>query len=810
MLQSKANKLRLWFCVGKPTDSFSVVVDLLKSVFSEIYKGMENIFTLRRISTGVCLMLALGMGRASAQSYFSSTQEEFGKSRIQYKRFEWLTIRSNNFEFNYYRSGDKIAQNAAKIAEGEYDRITELLGYTPFTTMKIFLYNSPQELEQSNIGLTAPIDLDGSILNLAKSRVQIAYTGNEEQFKQQLIQQIARLFVYDMLYGGSLKEVLQSSLLLTVPEWYMAGISAYISGDNENPLVLDRMRTTILKNKDKKIETIQGKDAEIIGQSIWNYIAVRYGKDNISNILNLTRIIRTEESSITSTLGISYSRFMKEWRDYYANSQYATNEEKTPDNSQKKPEISPNNSLVETKQKLELRPGEVDTDNYEFDAENIIKSLAAETAKAKGETTDKAIPKPGRFKETLKIKGPFAYENIVIANDIKSDFLVDPVRRMGMKNTLVMNDLLENHSIKLGLFITPILRNHDVYLGYNNNVRRVDWGVDIQRRSISLSELDNRSLYLFRPLNINTPQTTVLSIDRRLYYNRFSAFASYPFSQYLKAVIAPNLTSTSDIDVSDLGRKNLQSIYLGFRGELVYDNTTPLFSKVLIGTRAKIRLDRSYSFKTSSENFSRMVIDARHYRKLFGSVILAGRLSYSRSLGKAPKVTILGGVENSINRSIEQTNGQAVGVPRDLRDILFYDFAGNLRGFNFAKLYGTSHLLTNLELRLPLAQYVSKGSLTSNFLRNLQFVGFTDVGTAWYGSKGPFNRQNSLNTEILGGGQNPFRATVTNFKNPFLVGYGFGVRTTILGYFVKADYAWGLEDKEVNPPKLYLSLGYDF
>lgn len=771
---------------------------------------MENLFALRRIITLACLMLSLSMSRVSAQNYFSSTQEEFGKNRIQYKRFEWLTIRSNNFEFNYYRSGDKIAQNAAKIAEGEYDRITELLGYTPFTSMKIFLYNSPKELEQSNIGLSAPTDLDGSILNLAKSRVQIAYTGNEDQFKQELVHQIARLFVYDMLYGGSLKEVLQSSLLLTVPEWYMAGISAYISADNDNPLILDRMRTVILKNKDKKIETIQGKDAEIIGQSIWNYIAVRNGKDNISNILNLTRIIRTEESSITSTLGVSYSRFLKEWREFYANSLYASTEEKNQDNIIKKPNVTTNNSIAETKQKLELKAGEVDTDNYEFDAENIIKSLAAENSKVKGESSDKTIPKSGRFKEVLKIKGPLAYENIVIANDIKSEFLVDPVRRMGMKNTLVMNDLLENHSIKLGLFITPILRNHDVFLGYNNNVRRVDWGVDIQRRSISLSELDNRSLYLFRPLNINTPQTTVLSIDRRLYYNRFSAFASYPFSQYLKAVLSPNITSTSDIDVSDLGRKNLQSIYLGFRGELVYDNTTPLFSKVLVGTRAKIRLERSFSFKTSSENFSRMVIDARHYRKLFGSVILAARLSYSRSLGKAPKVTILGGVENTINRSIEPTNGQSVGVPRDLRDILFYDFGGNLRGFNFAKLYGTSHLLTNLELRLPLAQYVSKGSLTSNFLRNLQFVGFTDVGTAWYGNKGPFNRQNSLNTEIIGGGQNPFRATVTNFKNPFLVGYGIGVRTTILGYFVKADYAWGLEDKEVNPPKLYLSLGYDF
>ena len=772
---------------------------------------MENLFTLRRIGISLFIIIALGINRATAQNYYASTQEEFGKNRIQDKRFEWLTIRSNNFEFNYYRGGDKIAQNAAKISESEYDRITELLGYTPFTTMKIFLYNSPKDLEQSNIGLTAPIDLDGTILNLAKSRVQIAYTGNEEEFKKELVRQIARLFVYDMLYGGSLKEVLQSSLLLTVPEWYMAGISAYISENNEDIMMLDRMRTSILKNKDKKITHLLGKDAELVGQSIWNYIAVRYGKDNISNILNLTRIIRTEESSITSTLGISYNRFLREWKEYYINSAYnATNTEKTDAVADKKIVVTPKVETVVTKEKIVLGTGEIDTDNYEFDSENVIKALAAETAKAKGENIDKSSPRLNRLKETLKVKGPFAYENVIIANDIKSEFLMDPVRRMGMKNTLVMNDLLENHSIKLGLFITPVLRNHDIFLGYNNNVKRIDWGIDIQRRSIALGELDSRSLYLFRPLNINLPQSAAFAIDRRIYYNRFAGYAAYPINPNLRVSASPFLLATSDIDVSDLGRKSLQSIYLGGRAEVVFDNTTPLFSKVLTGTRAKLRIDRTYSLRSSSENFSRLVIDARHYQKVFGSIIFAARLSYSRSLGKSPKVTILGGMENSINRSIEQTNGQGIGVPRDLRDILFYDYAGNLRGFDFAKLFGTSHLLTNFELRLPLAQYASKGSLTSNFIRNLQFVAFTDIGTAWYGNKGPFNRQNSLNTEIIGGFQNPFRATVTNFKNPFLMGYGLGFRTTILGYFVKADYAWGLEDKEVNKPKLYLSLGYDF
>ncbi|MGC5198603.1 hypothetical protein, partial [Aphanothece microscopica] len=80
------------------------------------------------------------------------------------------------------------------------------------------------------------------------------------------------------------------------------------------------MRDISLRRQIKKPALLYGKDATLVGQSIWHYIAERYGKDNISNILNLTRIIRTEQTSITSTLGIpSYSRFLREWRDYYVN-----------------------------------------------------------------------------------------------------------------------------------------------------------------------------------------------------------------------------------------------------------------------------------------------------------------------------------------------------------------------------------------------------------------------------------------------------------------------------------------------------------
>src|SRR5690606_37767302 len=66
-----------------------------------------------------------------------------------------------------------------------------------------------------------------------------------------------------------------------------------------------------------KLSKLAGKDAGLAGQSIWNFIAVKYGRSNVANILNLTRIIRNEESSIANTLGLPFKVFLQEWQNFY-------------------------------------------------------------------------------------------------------------------------------------------------------------------------------------------------------------------------------------------------------------------------------------------------------------------------------------------------------------------------------------------------------------------------------------------------------------------------------------------------------------
>lgn len=125
-------------------------------------------------------------------------------------------------------------------------------------------------------------------------------------------------------------------------------------------------------------------------------------------------------------------------------------------------------------------------------------------------------------------------------------------------------------------------------------------------------------------------------------------------------------------------------------------------------------------------------------------------------------------MENNLNRTIYDAKGLLPGPTGDFRDILFYNFPGQLRGFDFARLFGNNYILSNIELRTHLADYFPRSSMSSTFLRSLQLVGFYDIGTAWNGTKGPFSRQNSLNTILIGSdGISPFFAEVTNFKNPF-------------------------------------------
>ena len=116
-----------------------------------------------------------------------------------------------------------------------------------------------------------------------------------------------------------------------------------------------------------------------------------------------------------------------------------------------------------------------------------------------------------------------------------------------------------------------------------------------------------------------------------------------------------------------------------------------------------------------------------------------------------------------------------------------------------------------LKIDEALSAQEKKFTFNSDFLNNFQVLGFGDLGTAWSGLS-PFMDSNSLNQQILpiGGDARTGEVVLKTNKEPVIGGFGIGLRTTIIGYFIRADWAWGVEDGLIQRNLFYLSLTTDF
>ena len=102
--------------------------------------------------------------------------------------------------------------------------------------------------------------------------------------------------------------------------------------------------------------------------------------------------------------------------------------------------------------------------------------------------------------------------------------------------------------------------------------------------------------------------------------------------------------------------------------------------------------------------------------------------------------------------------------------------------------------------------------INNAFLRNFEVIQFFDLGSAWNGKYNKISRP-----EITYGGlndpNNPTPVTAI-FKaggiGPFAGSYGFGIRSTLLGYFLRLDAGWQMNTFFGEKPLWQFAMGFDF
>jgi len=267
-------------------------------------------------------------------------------------------------------------------------------------------------------------------------------------------------------------------------------------------------------------------------------------------------------------------------------------------------------------------------------------------------------------------------------------------------------------------------------------------------------------------------------------------------------------------DVNYLNRENIYKTWVGLKVEYIFDNTRSLGINLPSGTRYKLFGEL---YQQVNDRFDELVVlgvDFRHYIKIHRNLIWANRFAASTSQGSSKLIYYLGGVDN-------WTNLTPFKVPTfiPLNEIpinteanyVYQTVATNLRGFSQNIRNGNNFALINTEIRWPVIKYIANYPISNSFLENFQLIGFFDVGTAWSGLT-PWSKENAYDKQVIpaDGNGNPITVIIDTEREPLVAGYGFGIRTQLLGYFIRLDWAWGIEDNKILDRIFYFSLSLDF
>jgi len=216
---------------------------------------------------------------------------EFGKNRVQYKKFKWQYYQTDNFNAYFYENGETIAKYVIQIAEQELPGIEQFVEYGLQRRANIAIYNNFDELRQSNIGLNLDWQTTGGITKLVNNKMIVYFDGNHANLRKQVRQGIARTLVDNVLFGDDLGEFAANQALLDLPQWLIDGYVDYVA-EPWNTALDDQLKSALLSGEYRNFYQFAYEKPLLAGHAFWNYIANRYKKENVTYFLYLARVYR--------------------------------------------------------------------------------------------------------------------------------------------------------------------------------------------------------------------------------------------------------------------------------------------------------------------------------------------------------------------------------------------------------------------------------------------------------------------------------------------------------------------------------------
>lgn len=270
------------------------------------------------IIAGCWALVFMLMHQQLMAQFYNGHQMTFGKNRVQYNDFYWQYYRFDKFDTYFYVGGNQLAEYVSKEAMSQMESLEYSLEQILQRRIIFIVYNKQSEFRQSNIGLvTGDDDYNvGGVVRIVDNKVFLYYEGDHHKLDDQIRASIVEILVNEMLYGGSFRSRLSTSVMLNLPEWYVPGLISFYAFDND-AATETQIKNIFLNTKNRKINHLHGDVAKYAGHSFWRYVSETYGRETVADIVYMNRITKEAESGFLYVLGVPLRDVVNDWYYYY-------------------------------------------------------------------------------------------------------------------------------------------------------------------------------------------------------------------------------------------------------------------------------------------------------------------------------------------------------------------------------------------------------------------------------------------------------------------------------------------------------------
>ena len=240
---------------------------------------------------------------------------EFGKNRLQFKKFNWQYYQTKNFNTYFSQNGQELAKYVAQIAEKELRGLEEFIEYSLQRRTNIVVYNHFNDMLQSNIGQGINWQNSGGVTTLVNNKMVVYFNGDHNDLRKQVREGIAKVLTQNVLFGDDLGEFAGNQTLLDLPAWLTDGYIAY-AGENWSTKLDDDLKSEVLSVKYRNFYQFAFEKPLIAGHAFWYYIEEKYKKENVTYLLYLARVYKNLNRACQQVTKKKFKEVLKDFMAY--------------------------------------------------------------------------------------------------------------------------------------------------------------------------------------------------------------------------------------------------------------------------------------------------------------------------------------------------------------------------------------------------------------------------------------------------------------------------------------------------------------